>query len=249
MMRPQASITARLCLYAILPVAAGLGPLAVGCSSAGKLAHWGSTPPGNEDQAFQAGADLPPSPKTLYAVARICRTQGRDAQCESLLLKIVADNPRFMPAYCDLAEVQLRQRRIDEAQKTLERGLRVFPRDPVLRNDLGMCRLMQGDCEGALNAFTSAVASVPHDPRYRANMAVALGLLGRDEESMALYEQVLSPEEVANNLSILRRARRNMAGNVGRGNVNTQPADDGKSRPGQGGSGWPGYPLREDSSP
>jgi len=243
-MWPKASIAVRLCLYGILPVTAGLATLAVGCSQTGKIkmADWGSPPPRDEDEAFQAGADLPPSPKTIYAVAKVYRAQRRDAQCESLLLKIVAENPRFLPAYCDLAEVQLRQRRIDEAQKTLERGLRVAPRDTVLRNDLGMCRLMKGDYEGALKSFTIAVASAPHDPRYRANMAVALGLLGRDEESMALYEQVLAPEEVASNLAILRRARHNITGGTNRGNVSTQPAENGESRPGKGEPGWLGYP-------
>jgi len=241
-MLPKASITAWLRRYGILPIAASLVPLAVGCSSAGRLAHWGSTPPGNGDQAFQAGAELPPTPKTLYAIAKIYRTQRRDAQCESLLLRILAENPQFMPAYCDLAELQLRQRRVDDAQKTLERGLRVSPRDVVLRNNLGMCRLMKGDYEGALDSFTVAVSSAPHDPRYRANMAVALGLLGRDEESLALYEQVLSSEEVADNLSILRRARRNIAADVGRSGVNAQPARNAETQPGKLGPGWPGYP-------
>lgn len=168
-----------------------------------------------EDPAFTKGSELPPSPTTLLALARIYRSQQRSAEAQTLLLQIIYENPRFVPAYCELAELQLKERRLHDAEATLEKGLRISRHDPVLLNNLGICRLMKSEYAGALEAFTQAAAVAPHDPRYRANMAVVLGLLGREEEALALYEQVLPPDEVASNLLVLRNARREPGKNPG----------------------------------
>jgi len=218
------------CLWITFCIAAGLATLSMGCSNAERPCQWERDSPSGDIGGFDANANLPPTPTTLYALARIYRTQGRDGPCESLLIKIIAEHRRFMPAYCDLAELRLRQRRIDDAYKTLEAGLRISPGDPVLLNDLGMCHLLKSDYDKALDAFTSAAAIVPHDPRHRANMAVALGLLGRDEEALALYEQILAPEEVACNLTTLRRARQHITPQIAASDFST-PAPE--SQPAQ----------------
>ena len=48
---------------------------------------------------------------------------------------------------------------------------------------------------------------MPENAKYRSNMAVALGLMGRDEESLALFKQVLPEDQANHNLSVLREAR------------------------------------------
>ena len=47
---------------------------------------------------------------------------------------------------------------------------------------------------------------MPESEKYRANMATALGLLGRHEESLALLEQVLPEDKARHNAEILRKA-------------------------------------------
>ena len=161
----------------------------------------------DENKEFQAGENLSPTPKTLYAAARMLAAQGRDAECKSMLKGILAEHPRMMPAYCDLAELQIRQRRIEEAVQTLSAGLRVAPRDALLLNNLGMCRMLKGEHQLALNAFTQAAGIEPHNARYRANMAVVLGMMGRYEESLALYRQIVPVEDARHNVAVLHRAR------------------------------------------
>jgi Flp pilus assembly protein TadD len=78
----------------------------------------------------------------------------------------------------------------------------------VLQNDLGMCRLLQHRYEDALQSFTAAAAGVPPDTRARANMAVALGMLGRFDESLAIYLQILPPADAHYNVAILSEARK-----------------------------------------
>jgi len=159
------------------------------------------------DIEFEAGANRPPTANTLYALAKILAVQGRDPQCEVVLGRIIRNYPRFLPAYCDKAEIMVRHRRIDEAILTLCAGLAIAPGDPVLLNNLGMCRMLQGEYDDALHFFTKAASTVPYDGRYRGNMATALGMLGRHEESLALYEQVVPAESARRNVRILARQK------------------------------------------
>jgi len=162
---------------------------------------------GKTDSQFQAGADRPPTAKTLYTMARILASQGKDRQCQFVLMRTIQQYPDFMPAYCDLAELQLRRNAVDEAIRTLTAGLRISKQDPVLLNNLGMCRLLKGEYEKALDNFTQAAGIVPHDTRYRANMAVALGMTGRYEESLSLFKQVVTAANAHYNLSVICKAR------------------------------------------
>jgi len=163
--------------------------------------------PSEADLAFEAGADHPPTLKTLYTTANILATQGRDAEAEIVLVRILREYPDFTPTYNNLAEVKMRQRHIDEAISILTEGLEVNPADPVLLNNLGMCWMIRREYGKALEMFTTAAGVRPESTRYRANMAVALGFLGRDTEALALYRQILSEEQAIYNLEVIRRAR------------------------------------------
>jgi Flp pilus assembly protein TadD len=143
-------------------------------------------------------------------MAGILGTQGRDSECEFVLKRIIQEYPQFLPAYNKLAELQMRQRRVNEAIDTISSGLRIHSRDPVLLNNLGMCWLVRRDYETALGSFTKAAGIMPENTRYRTNMAVALGLMGRDEESLSLFKQILPEDQANDNLAVLREARKNV---------------------------------------
>ena len=147
--------------------------------------------------------DRPPTAKTLYVMADILMSQGKDQNAELILKRIVSESPDFFPTYNTLAELQMRNRRIAEATSTLSTGLQVNPDDSVLLNNLGMCWLIRKDYEKALEHFTQAAGIVPENTRYRSNMATALVLLDRREEALALYEQILPKEEASENINIL----------------------------------------------
>lgn len=159
---------------------------------------------------FDRAMQRAPTARTLYALARILEAQRRDAEAESVLNKLIASHRDFLPAYNDLAELYVRQRKIDQALQTLNAGLAVQPRSPVLLNNLGMAYLVKGDHEAALRQFTQAASLDADDARYRANMAVALGLMGRYDEAMSLYRQVTTPAEAHYNLAVLAESRRDL---------------------------------------
>jgi Flp pilus assembly protein TadD len=159
------------------------------------------------DLDFQTQGNNPPTAKTLSAMAEILATQGRDSECEYVLKRIIQDNPKFLPAYNSLAELQMRQGRTNAAIQTLQQALNINPDDTILLNNLGMCWIVRRDYENALEMFTKAAGLMPENTKYRANMAVALGMMGRDDESLSLFKQILPEDEANHNLSVLKEAR------------------------------------------
>ena len=189
---------------AFLLVLACVALMLGGCQQDGVLAF------GQKDEVdteWLMGSDRPPSAKTLHSMARIFAAQGRDAEAEFVLKKVMNDYPGFMPAYVEMSEIHMRQRQVESAIHVLEAGLAVSPGDAVLLNDIGMCWVVKEDCERALQLFTKAAAADPDNARYRANMAMSVGMLGRYDEALTLYKQVLSPADAHYNLGVLCEAR------------------------------------------
>ena len=188
------------------------GVLFAALSSSGCAESTTATPGGwaqsNADSEFQTQASRPATTKTQWAMAEILASQGKDSECEYVLKRIIQTDPKFRPAYNSLAELQMRRGQTDAAATTLQDALRMEPDDPVLLNNLGMCWLVRRDYEKALEVFDKAAGLAPENKKYRANMAVALGLMGRDEESLALFKQILPENQAAANLEVLRQARK-----------------------------------------
>jgi Flp pilus assembly protein TadD len=145
-------------------------------------------------------------------MARIVEAQGREAEAASLLEQILRDYPDFAPAYDGLARLHLRHGRLESATTILRIGAERAPRDPVILNNLGMCHVLRGEWEQAAERFTLAAAVVPHDARTRANLATALGMLGRTDEALSLYLQVLPPAKAVYNLGVLLEERKDRDG-------------------------------------
>ena len=205
MMRTIQSITlSRLVLlYAAILVC---GLFLAGCLEQARTASSAGSALNQSDVAFQEHRNRPPSAKTLYAMADILVTQRKDRECELVLKRIIQEYPQFLPAYNSLAELQMRQSHVRQAIDTLSKGLRIHPQDAVQLNNLGICLLVCEDYDKALEIFTKAAGIVPENARYRANMAVTLGLMGRFGDSRFLFSQVLPEDQATHNLEVLRQA-------------------------------------------
>jgi Flp pilus assembly protein TadD len=176
--------------------------------------------------SFDMATDRAPSVNTLHAMARVMAAQGRDAECEVVLDKLIAEHPDFLPAYNELAELHMRNGSLLSAQTALELGLERAPEDTVLSNNMGMCLLLQQRYEDSLPHFARASAADPSDARSRANMATALGLLGRTDEALALFYQVMPPSDAHHNVAVLCRT----IGDNERAELEFQRADNPRMR-------------------
>jgi tetratricopeptide (TPR) repeat protein len=194
-------------------VALGLAALAAsawlgGCNSYQKTQSY--EPPAATDDDFSKGANRPPSPETLYRMSKILEAQHKDEQCESVLRNCIQRYPQYMPAYAELSQLQVRQRKVPAAMATLQQGLALQPKSAVLLNDMGMCHMLQGEYEGALEQFRAAHEAAPDDARYTANMALAAGMLGRYDEALDLYQQIEQPGPAHYNVAVVAEARNDM---------------------------------------
>lgn len=147
----------------------------------------------------------------MFALSNILAGQGRDAECEYVLKRILEQDPRYLPAYSDLAELYLRANRAGDAADVIASGLQHAPGDPVLLNNNGMCQFLLGNYAGAAESFAAAVAAAPNDPSLRANHAAALGMLGREDDARQIYQQIMDPRDVRHNMSVLRNAEKQLA--------------------------------------
>ena len=166
-------------------------------------------PVATEDD-FAEGANRPPTAETLYRMSRMLEAQGKDEQALTALNTSVDRYPDYLPAYCGLAELHVRQRRLGDAMAALEKARHLAPEDPVIMNNIGMVYMLQGQYESSLDAFAQAAGKAPENARYKANMALATGLMGRYDEAFALYTQVLQTAHAHYNLSVIAEARNDM---------------------------------------
>lgn len=181
-----------------------------GCPSKSRLGwQTGSRAPGVEP--LETTISRPPTPETLRTTATLLAKQGQSTESERLLRSTLAHYPDYAPAYCILAELHMREKRTDGAIQVLTAGMDATGGTPYLLNNLGMCWLAKGEPARALEMFTLAAGSVPGNARYRANMAAALGMAGRYEEALSLFEQVVSRADAHRNLAVLCEARNDAA--------------------------------------
>jgi tetratricopeptide (TPR) repeat protein len=169
-----------------------------GCATTHSASQTGGLP------GVTAAEEQSPTPKTLYAMAKILLSQDKNDQAELVLLKLAEEFPGYTPVYCELASLRLKQGRTEEAIEELSRGLEVAPNDPVLLNNAGVCLLLKGEYHDALGRLTAAAEVVPHSAAYQANKALALGMLGLYGDSLTAYEQVLKTKDAQHNLDVIR---------------------------------------------
>ena len=127
--------------------------------------------------------------------------KGNTEQAGFLINRLYRDYPDHLGTYTEGAEVLLIQGRVREAGEWLDRGLVRFPNNPILRNDRGMCRLLEANLPAATADFEAAYASDPGDADYVANLALARALAGDTDAARALWSRVLNPEDVEHNIS------------------------------------------------
>lgn len=163
-----------------------------------------------QEDAFDAGANKPASTATVYGMSRVMAGQGRYEEQAALLRQVISRQKDYLPAYNDLAQLQLSRHDPQAAMTTVKSGLSVAPDDPVLANNAGMCLLFMRDFQGALDQFTTASRLAPRQGKYRANAALALSMLGRYDESLAMYKQVLRPSQAHYNLGVMHQARQQL---------------------------------------
>lgn len=159
------------------------------------------------DDWFEGGPMQSASPETLQLTARILASKGKTAQAGFILDRMAREHPDHLGTYSEGAEVLLIEGRIADAIGWLDRGLARFEGHPVLLNDRGMCRLLEGNLAAATSDFEAAHAADPSDADFVGNLALARALSGDEVGARELWRRVVSEPDVEVNLNLARAAR------------------------------------------
>lgn len=160
-----------------------------------------------ETDYFEGGDLSPPSASTLQMTGRILAAKGLYDQAEFVLTRLLNEYPNDLAAYTELAEILVVQGRILDGMKILNSGLKRFPNNAVLKNDLGMCQLLQRDLPAATKSFQEAMKADPGESVYIGNCALVAALGGDEKQAKLLWSRVASPDEVRANLALAHEAK------------------------------------------
>jgi Flp pilus assembly protein TadD len=100
-----------------------------------------------------------------------------------------------------------------QAQEYYAAGLKTFPNNMTLLNNLGLSQILSRDYDGAIATLVSAAQQPGAGPRQRQNLALAYGLAGRNDDAARVSRLDLGSQAVDGNLAyygILRAADDNI---------------------------------------
>ncbi len=146
-------------------------------------------------------------PENVLALARLSERRGQDEQAERLYEEILRRSPHNPVPHHRLAVMQTRRGRWKEAEAHFARAMALKPDDPDLLADLGYLHYLSGRLDEAEKHLRRAVEIEPNHARYCNNLALVLGELGRDEESLALFRRVNPPSQASLNYAFVLAQR------------------------------------------
>ena len=158
-----------------------------------------------------------PDPKDKIPLLRLIQQaqayelEDNYAEAEKVYLRVLADVPDSPAGYVNLALAQARQRKFDQAIRTLNEGMARIPDSEILLVRLGHTQLVTGRSREAFETMNKVLGL---NPRNVDAMTVCAGILdaeGRREEARAYYDRALAVEPES------RFLRMSYAGNLASG--------------------------------
>jgi tetratricopeptide (TPR) repeat protein len=99
------------------------------------------------------------------------------------------------------------QKRHGEAEGLFLHALQRQTRNAELLADLGYCYFLQGQLTKAESALTKATMLEPANPRYRNNLGLVIGHLGRHQEALAHFRKSGTEADAQYNLAFVYAAQ------------------------------------------
>ena len=165
---------------------------------------------GRSDEALkvlrQADADMPDSPAIKYDLAMLYQRQGRQAEFEALLRRIIEIEPDHANAHNALGYTYADQnRRLDEARELLERAIELEPDNAYIQDSVGWYLYRAGDLEGALTYLFLSYENLP-SAEVAAHLGEVLWKLNQRDEARRIWREGLEHE--ADNEVLLETLKR-----------------------------------------
>ncbi len=131
---------------------------------------------------------------------------------ETLYRKTIARNPDCWMAHNNLGIVLGRDKRLEEAQQSLQKALEIRPKNNAnIHNNLGGVLKLKGQFEEAAAHFELAIREKPDSIVFHMNLANTLSALNRTDDAASHYRRVLELDrdypDANNNLGMIHLRR------------------------------------------
>jgi len=152
----------------------------------------------------QATLNHPQDVEISIAYAKALAAQGNFEQALNVIdSSINPDSPSWQALNVKGAILD-QMRRNTEARQVYNQALLIAPNEAAIHANLGLSYAMTGDLPAAEQHLRSAVASRNATSQIRQNLALVLGLQGRFDEALAIYQAELPPDQVEANMAYIR---------------------------------------------
>ncbi|MGY4413574.1 Flp pilus assembly protein TadD [Bradyrhizobium sp. LB7.1] len=95
--------------------------------------------------------------------------------------------------------------RSEEAQQYYATALKIVPEEPSVLSNLGLSYMLQNNLPRAEETLRRANSRNPADSRVRANLALVVGLEGKQAEAETIVKADLPPDQAAEKVTGLRQ--------------------------------------------
>ncbi|MBU0719084.1 MAG: tetratricopeptide repeat protein [Planctomycetes bacterium] len=146
-------------------------------------------------------------PETYFAAGQLFEQQGQTGKAIAQYRKAVAVNHRFVAAYHRLGVLLSSLGRNAEAVEALSHAVELAPDEALIRNNFGYALMLERRWADAEREFVAALKLQPRFPRAHVNLGMVQARMGRFEESLASFKNVLAEPDAYYNIGLLLRAQ------------------------------------------
>lgn len=161
-------------------------------------------------RAYDRAAQYDPTEAEIrLAQARVALRLRKLSDAQHLYQEFLRDRPNDPIALAGLGVVYELQGNVGLAQETYRQGLRIHPGDEALRANLGLSLALSGKPREAVNVLLGHSGASPNSlPQIRDNLALAYGLLGREDAAKDILSSYQPNNMVQDNLAFYEYLRR-----------------------------------------
>jgi Flp pilus assembly protein TadD len=154
------------------------------------------------------GTTLPKSKvETGIKLARVQEREGNLRQALTMYEDMLQADPTNGEIYHRLMVVNTRLDQPERADAYFQEAQTRLPNNPELYADYGYACYLRGDMANAETWLKKAHQMEPHNERITGNLALAVGALGRVQESLAYFRQYLDDAEAHANVGFILTQR------------------------------------------
>jgi tetratricopeptide (TPR) repeat protein len=118
-----------------------------------------------------------------FNLGRLYYREGDYKKADFYIEQVIAQNPDLAETYVYLAQIQLKQNQVAEAQKNLRHAVDLNPYSAPFHTSYGVVLALTGDCASANQQFEDALSLNPGDPLTTMQMLHCRMLLSRPAAS------------------------------------------------------------------